>query len=80
MVAYPILIFAIPPLVCGLAIIIFRKALSKSHIIMMPAGFGGKSFAEKFGEKKGERYMLYFGMVPIAFAVIIAFNAFTYNP
>ncbi len=79
MIAYPIMIFAIPPLVLGLAIIIFRKALSKSHIITFPAGIGGKSLAEKFGGEKSEKYMAYFGLIFIAIAVIIAFQAATYT-
>ncbi len=56
----------------GVLILFFARSISKSHFITIPAGFGGKSFAEKFGEKRGSQYMKYFGLIFIIFGAIVS--------
>jgi len=55
----------------GLFIIIFKNSFSRSHFITVPAGFGGKSFQEKFGKDKGSNYMALFGLIFVILGIIL---------
>ena len=69
-------IVGIITIIISVVIIFFRKSVSKSNLITVPAGFGGKSFQEKFGTEKGSKYMLYFGLLFLLLGLFVFFLGF----
>lgn len=64
-------VIGILTLIISLLIILFRAPLAKSHLLTIPGAFGGKSFEEKFGKEKGQKYLVFFALLFVLLGILL---------